>query len=86
LLENGKLWWYRDERMSVLKREINLKEIVIDYHSDHPAEVSQTCARLTVSSAEDPQQIRRFMLKFNEKISRSTWLSYLRAHEEWAHR
>jgi hypothetical protein len=85
LLENGKLLWYRDERMSVLKREILLKDIVIDYHSDDPAEVSETSARLTVRS-EDPQQTRRFMMKFNEKISRSTWLSYLRAHEEWAHR
>lgn len=84
VLENGYLMWYRDEAMTILKREFFLKDVVIDFSTDDPA-VPNTCARLTVSHSET-HQTRRYLLKFQEKISRFTWLSYLRAHEEWAHR
>ncbi len=92
VLENGKLCWYRDENLTQLKRTFSLKDVTIAYNSDQPS-IPLTCARITLPSGRGQpggqnvdEEDRIFLMKFEEKIARSTWLSYLRSHQEWANR
>jgi hypothetical protein len=86
VVENGSVLWYRDEAQTSLKRQFSLKECTVTFHADDPS-IPLTCVCLSSPPGQrQGDEERRFILKYHEKGSRGTWLSYLRAHIEWAHR
>jgi hypothetical protein len=86
VLENGSLLWYRDEAQTSLKRQFSLAETTLAFHLDDPSTISPTCVCVSATAPGPGRDDgRKFILKFQEKASRGSWLSYLRAHEEWAH-